>query len=238
MVSKANRKLAETEEELRVVMEQKEALKGALRIVEGENGQLRGRSAQASPSLPARASHSESVGSARHRERRTPSPDRSPSPPATTGGSVSTGAATPPPPEQQSPGQSASVPAPVAGGGPNSFLSPITPFIDSPSPTPPSMGTPLATSMPVSSTSTLTSSARHRWSIMPKTPRSRSDARNEFEEAIQRMQDLVGEDAVPASGASPPEPEAVLPPIDFARKLSGTEMEDEVTLRQPNPWTL
>ena len=41
MVSRANRKLAETEEELRIATEQKEALQGALRIVEGENGALR-----------------------------------------------------------------------------------------------------------------------------------------------------------------------------------------------------
>lgn len=42
MVSKANRRLAETEEELRIAMAQKEALRGALQIVEGENGALRG----------------------------------------------------------------------------------------------------------------------------------------------------------------------------------------------------
>ncbi|KAF8528543.1 hypothetical protein BU17DRAFT_81004 [Hysterangium stoloniferum] len=46
MVSEANRKLAETQEELRTTMEQREALKGALRIVEGENGALRSGSRQ------------------------------------------------------------------------------------------------------------------------------------------------------------------------------------------------
>ena len=48
MISQANRKLAETEEELRITVDQRNALKGALRIVEGENGALRSRTPQAS----------------------------------------------------------------------------------------------------------------------------------------------------------------------------------------------
>lgn len=43
MVAIERIKLAETEEELRQARDEKEALKGAMRVIESENGQLRGR---------------------------------------------------------------------------------------------------------------------------------------------------------------------------------------------------
>ncbi|KIJ39739.1 hypothetical protein M422DRAFT_780955 [Sphaerobolus stellatus SS14] len=51
MVADANRKAAETEEELRIVADQRDALKGAMRIVETENNALRSKQ-QASSSSP------------------------------------------------------------------------------------------------------------------------------------------------------------------------------------------
>jgi hypothetical protein len=248
MVSKANRQLAETEEELRMATEQKEALKGALRIVEGENGALRGvdemqhgaggRGKQNLEGVKDKQELGEKNaqdGEWKENPRRTVepgekskagvsySPMQEPSQPHSTP-LPNRSSPTPPHIRPTIPAVTIMDPHPATTGNKGSFWSPVTPLSDagegaggstpttsslspvstSHSPSPTTSWKAHSTGSPADSPNTeaaihspmshLTVAdphiPGHRW---PAAPRSRDAVRNELEDAMRRMQEMVGE---------------------------------------------
>lgn len=195
MVSKANRKLAETEEELRIATEQKEALRGALQIVEGENGALRGLGGIVEqPNTRGTADPAPNVDAVSSRDilQTLECSESHPTPPTN-----------PTVPE-------VSVADPT--GAMRSFWSPVTTAtagdLEPPTATTPPISA--SPSLPTPTTPHLTQSntdinidtdtdtkalpRMHRWSKLPATPRARNAVRGEFEDAMRRMRELVGGD--------------------------------------------
>jgi hypothetical protein len=208
MVSMANRKLAETEEELRIATEQKEALRGALRIVEGENGALRGTAVERdvdegrdqcdARDVVVDENNMDGVGS--HDDIQTvqePSKSRPRPPPIPTHSLPSSHPHVRPIPVSDSrPGTSSKL---------KSFWSPVTPqsgfggrmdgelpttASESPS-TPSQMLSPTPQLLATPGLQTDGQGSVHRWSMLPESPRARNAVRGEFEDALRRMREIV-----------------------------------------------
>lgn len=208
MVANSNRKLAETEEELRVVMEEREALRGALRIVEGENGMLReknvGQGILADEHLQPDAEvngesithHAVSANYLRLEESSSLA-DR-----------ISFIAISPVDSEihdsawnsDASIDSNATKSCPTSDSSPrreSARLRPLDPHTDLPNPR-------SEISTGTSPLSPLHSKPTIRWSVMPQTPRSRLAVKNEFEKAMSRMKRLI-EDVEGSSHLTPTE---------------------------------
>ncbi|KIJ36848.1 hypothetical protein M422DRAFT_260712 [Sphaerobolus stellatus SS14] len=305
MVADANRKAAETEEELRIVADQRDALKGAMRIVETENNALRSKQqASSSSPSPTTPGGGQVLTIQQRTYPTTPTPDSA----SSIYSDVSTPRAVPNTSTDPTALSSLSIPTlTVTPSEPTSFWSPTSPEPDySPSGTPSpsvsmsnytqpsanpsrrSFSSPIReredsptipdavqipsfhvheaeveegheagaghdreddeTSEHDAGQDTLGPHGREgdgrkgiRWSVIPKTPRSRVAVREEFDEALKRMRGLVGDEGDEDGGEEREEDEAEGQPspyITFA-PLSDPEEDDgprwdEVVRRMDN----